>query len=146
MRGINLTRVMLGGLLAGMVINVGETVFNAFLFADQLNAAVAEVNVPRVTGGGVAAFFLIGFGLGIAGVWTYAAIRPRFGPGVGTAMWAGAAVWGMSYAYMAATCAALGLFPPRILVMGAAWGLPEIMAATVAGASIYQEGRVNVTV
>ena len=35
--------------------------------------------------------------LGIASVWLYAAIRPRYGAGAGTAIMAGVAVWVMAH-------------------------------------------------
>ncbi|HJS73658.1 MAG TPA: hypothetical protein VJ921_05180 [Vicinamibacteria bacterium] len=100
---INTGRVILGGLVAGLAMNASE----AFLHAGVLGADGAklvedwkrlglEMDVrPSLL------FWLIGitFVLGILAVWTYAAIRPRFGPGPKTALCAGLAVWAMSYLY-----------------------------------------------
>lgn len=140
MTGINLGRVLLGGLVAGLVINAGEFVFNTLIFADRIQGEVSRLAGHPVTGGRATALLAIQFGLGIGAVWLYAAMRPRFGPGMATGALAGGAAWGMSYGYMAATCIALGIFPGDLLFYGAAWGLPEIVAGTVAGASLYQEG------
>jgi hypothetical protein len=41
----------------------------------------------------MAAHLLWGFVVGIAAIWLYAAIRPRYGPGAATALRAGFAVW-----------------------------------------------------
>lgn len=139
MKGINLPRVMLGGLLTGLVINLGEIVFNTVLIFERLQAEVTALNAPRIGAGGATAFVVINVALGTAAVWLYAAMRPRFGPGTTTAAFAGATAWGLSYMYMAATCIALGVFPGDLLIMGAAWGLPEIVVGTIAGASVYQE-------
>src|SRR5688572_20860368 len=99
MTGINVARVLIGGFVAGLVINIGESVFHAWLFAADLEAALARLNVPPVGGGAIAIFVVLSFALGIATVWLYAAIRPRYGAGVSTALCAGAAVWFFASAY-----------------------------------------------
>ncbi len=99
MHGINLARVVLGGLLAGLVIDVGEFLFNGWLFAADMEAAMRQLNLPPPGGGAIATFLIMGFALGIATVWLYAAIRPRLGPGVSTALCAGATVWFLAYVY-----------------------------------------------
>src|SRR5262245_21541688 len=97
MKEINLVRVLLGGLVAGVVINVGESIFNGVLFAKDVVAAMTRLNLPPVGGSAIPIFLSIGFALGIATVWLYAAIRPRFGPGVATAVRAGGVVWLLAY-------------------------------------------------
>ncbi len=55
------------------------------------------------------------FALGIMAVWTYAAIRPRLGAGVGTAACAGLLVWALSYLYAALYVhAGVLVYPPRL--------------------------------
>lgn len=139
MKRINLARVIVGGLLAGLVINVGEVLFNGVLFAADLNAAMARLNLPPVGGGAVAVLLAMGFVLGIATVWLYAAIRPRFGAGVGTALCAGASVWLLAYVYGSVGYAVMGFFPTRLIAFGIAWELVELLAASVAGAWLYEE-------
>lgn len=139
MTGINLARVVLGGMLAGLVINIGESLFNAWLFADDMAAAIARLNLPPVGGGAIAAFLVLGFALGIVTVWLYAAIRSRFGPGVSTALCAGSAVWFLAYVYPSIGFAVMGLFPTRLIAIGIVWGLGEVLLASVAGAWLYHE-------
>jgi hypothetical protein len=139
MRGINLARVVLGGLLAGLVINIGEFVFNGVLFAADLEAAMAQLNLPPVGPRAIAVFVISGFVLGMLMVWLYAAIRTRFGPGAGTALCAGSTVWFLAYLYPSIGYAALGIFPTRLLAIGVVWGLVELLLASVAGARVYQE-------
>lgn len=143
MKGINLARVILGGLLAGLVINVGEFLFNGVVFASDLNAAMARLNLPPVGAAAVAVFLGMGFLLGIATVWFYAAIRPRFGAGVRTALCAGAAVWLLAYVYGSVGYAVMGFFPTRLIAFGIVWGLVELLAASVSGAWLYQETPVT---
>jgi hypothetical protein len=140
MNRINLARVVLGGLLAGLVINIGESAFNAWLFAADMEAAMARLNLPPVGGGAIAMFLVMGFALGIATVWLYAAIRPRFGAGVNTALCAGATVWFFAYVYPSIGFAVMGLFSARLIAIGLLWGLGEVLIASVAGAWLYREG------
>jgi pimeloyl-ACP methyl ester carboxylesterase len=142
MKGINLARVVLGGLLAGLIVNVGESVFNGWLFAAEMEAALARLNLPPVGGSAIGVFVLLGFSLGIALVWLYAAIRPRFGAGVNTALCAAAAVWFFAYVYPSVGFAVMGLFPTRLIAIGLVWGLGELMLAAVAGAWLYHEATV----
>ena len=139
MTGINVARVLIGGFVAGLVINIGESVFHAWLFAADLEAALSRLNVPPVGGNAIATFVVMGFALGIATIWLYAAIRPRYGAGVNTALCAGAAAWFFASAYPSIGFLAMGLFPTRLTLIGLVWGLVELMVAAVAGAWLYHE-------
>jgi hypothetical protein len=141
---INTARVILGGLIAGLVMNASE----AFLHAGVLGADGAKLLddwkrlglEPDIRPSLV--FWLIGitFVLGILAVWTYAAIRPRFGAGPKTAICAGLAVWAMSYLYAAVYIdAGIVVWPPKLTWLPAAWGLVEIPVATLLGAWVYRE-------
>ena len=44
MNNINLGRVVLGGLLAGLVLNIGEILFNDFVLGTQMKTFLAEHN------------------------------------------------------------------------------------------------------
>jgi hypothetical protein len=139
MSRINLTKVIIGGLLAGLIINIGEFIFNGVLFADEMNQAMVALNKPPVANSMVVWFLLFGFGLGVTLVWLYAAIRPRFGAGVRTAICASLAVWGLAYLYPTLFFLVMQLFPTRMLVIGTVWGLFEVAIAGVAGAWAYTE-------
>lgn len=136
---INMGRVVVGGLLAGLLINVSEAILNGVLFGEENNAALAALNRPPMDNGMIVWFVILGFGLGIVAVWLYAAIRPRFGPGVRTAVLASLAVWVLAYLYPNTFIAVMGLFPTRLMVIGTAWGLVEVVVATIAGAWAYTE-------
>jgi hypothetical protein len=140
MNKINFGRVIIGGLLAGVVINLGEFIFQGVLFGEENNQAMAALGKPPVDPRMVLWFVLFGFGLGITLVWLYAAIRPRLGPGVQTAICAALAVWGLAYLYPNLFFIILDLFPRRLVVLGTVWGLFEIAIAGVAGAWLYKEG------
>jgi hypothetical protein len=137
---INLQRVLIGGLLAGVVINAGEMLFHAVVFKDTMQTAMAALGktVPE-DASRMAYWITFGFLYGIALVWVYAAIRPRFGASVKTAVYAGLVVWLFGGLFNVLGEAPLGLFPRNFYVMGAVWGLIEIPIAAVAGAWLYKE-------
>jgi hypothetical protein len=107
--------------------------------ADQISAALARLNLPPVSGSAVAVFLLSGFLLGIATVWLYAAIRPRFGPGATTAAYAGLFIWLVGYVWGSVGYMMMGIFPLRLILIGTVWGLVELIAAAEAGAWAYRE-------
>lgn len=141
---INMGRVIIGGLVAGLVMNVSEAVLHAGVLAsdgakllEDWKRLGLELDIrPSLL------FWLIGitFVLGILAVWTYAAIRPRFGAGPKTALCAGLAVWAMSYLYAGVYIdAGIVVMPPKLTWLPVAWGLVEIPVATLLGAWVYRE-------
>ncbi len=137
---INWGRVILGGLLAGVVINVVEGISGTIFMEDML-AAMAEHNIsmdqsPTV----MALYLLIGFAYGIFALWLYAAIRPRYGAGAKTAVYAGLAVWFLGYLMASLSFVLLGIFPTQMFAVSSTIGLVEIVGGTVAGAWLYKEG------
>jgi hypothetical protein len=137
--GIKIGRVVLGGLLAGIVINLGETILNLVVVAQAMETTLRDRNLPPVGGTAIAGFVVVAFLLGIVTVWLYAAIRPRFGPGVGTAICAGVFVWFFAYLYGGVAQVLMGMFPAKLVTIATLWGLPEIVIASIAGAWLYQE-------
>jgi len=80
MRTINWGRVLLGGLLAGIVVNVFEYVTNGVVLASDWNAVMQNLG-RQMPKSAVVIFVLMGFLVGITAVWLYAAARPRYGAG-----------------------------------------------------------------
>jgi hypothetical protein len=79
------------------------------------------------------------FLLGIAIVWTYAAVRPRFGPGPRTAVIVGVLAWFMTLVWSGGAQVAMGIMPLHLTLLGLAWGLGELVVASLAGAKLYRE-------
>ncbi|UCC81953.1 MAG: hypothetical protein JSW46_13205 [Gemmatimonadota bacterium] len=139
---INLGRVLLGGLLAGVVLTVLEFVLNGLIVGDQWTAAMESLNRTAPEGAGVMIAYVVwNFLLGIALVWFYAAVRPRFGPGPKTAVITGLAVWFVVWLLMFGGTVIGNVFPTNLVVITVIWELFEVPIATVAGAWLYQEGE-----
>lgn len=131
---INTSKVAVAGLVAGIVSNVlGFLLFGLWLaprFKSEFEAAAPGLGARGETGSAMAWTIIGGFVVGFVLAWLYAAMRPRFGPGAKTAIYAGLVVWVLGFifhidlliygltsmnTYMMATFAAL------IQVLGAAW-------------------------
>jgi hypothetical protein len=136
---INLGRVLLGGFVAGVIINVFEFLLNGVLLADQWPAVMAAINRPTFTMHDIVVFNIVGFVTGIVAVWTYAAIRPRFGAGVMTGVYAGLLTWVTAYALATVTPVMMGVFSHHMALALVIVGLVEIVVATVVGAWLYKE-------
>ncbi len=136
---INIGRVVLGGLLAGVVLNIGEFVLNVALLEEQWKAAMESLNRAQVGDAAVVWFNVWGIVMGIAIVWTYAAMRPRFGAGPKTAIIVGLAVWFMLWVLGFGSSIIMGLYPTNLVLISLVWGLFEVPIATVAGAWLYKE-------
>ena len=137
---INWNRVLLGGLLAGLIINLSEFVLNGVILQKDWADAMKALNRSGdMTGAQIAGFNIWGFGAGIVAVWLYAAIRPRYGAGPRTAAIAGLGVWITAYVLANAGAIILDLFPARMIYLGLAVGLVEVVVGATAGAWVYRE-------
>jgi hypothetical protein len=140
MHRINWTRVMIGGLSAGLVLNILDSIVNNVLLADQWAAAMQALGqTVEPTTVALVVFWIMGFLIGIFAVWLYAAIQPRYGAGPKVAVYAGLSVWFLVYLISSAAPMVLGIFPVGLMVIVIAAGLVEVLAATLLGAWLYRE-------
>jgi hypothetical protein len=139
---INWTRVVAGGLLAGLVMNVSEAALHGGALGADAEALFKSYNVPLTPAPiNIVGLIVMTFVLGIAAVWLYAAIRPRFGPGPRTAICAGLVVWVFAHLWSGVYlgCGFPGLITPKLAWLPVAWGLVEAPVGTLAGAWLYKE-------
>jgi hypothetical protein len=140
MGSIAWNRVFLGGIVAGLIIDLVEWLFNGMLLGAEWRQAMQALGRPMVESTGNMLFYVVlGFGYGIGAVAMYAAIRPRFSPGPITALYAGLGVWVLGYFLPTLMWAPMELFPKRLVASALLIGLAEILIATFAGAWLYQE-------
>ena len=139
MNKINMGRVVLGGLVAGLVISAGNFLLNRVWLRDAMNTELARLHVSEPGSDFIAKVVVATLILGIAIVYLYAAIRPRFGAGVKTAICAGLMAWFFVFLYTGVIFSmALGM-PMGLTVKRTVWGLIEYAIGAVAGAWLYKE-------
>jgi hypothetical protein len=139
MSRINIGRLFLGGLVAGVVANALDYVTNMYLMKEEMDDMVQRLNlVPETVDASFRTWIVVDFILGLLLVFTYAGFRPRFGPGPKTAVVASVTVWAAASA-MVAGFAAMGLFTEQAFIKGAALTLVTSVVAGLVGASLYKE-------
>lgn len=140
MKHTNRSRVLLGGLLAGVVINGIEYIANGVLLKDAWARAMQAMGRPEgFTTGAMGMFIVCGFLLGIASVWLYAAICTRYGAGSNTAIRAGVVAWVLGSLIPNLASYPMGFFPTGLLVIASIIALVEIVLGTIAGSRFYKE-------
>ena len=142
MAGINTGKVIVGGLAAGVVMNVIDFVSNMYIIGDRMKADMEKVN-PMLWANmndmsRMPVFLAVDFILGIMLVWMYAAIRPRFGPGSGTAIKAGVFFWHFGAAFFLYLTEA-GMFSWGTYAFSGVLSLVNMLASAVVGGMLYKE-------
>jgi hypothetical protein len=139
---MNAKRIILGGLAAAVIIAVVETLLFAVVLADAMAAARAEKGVPEASWGGTL-YLVTTIVLGLLLAWLYAAIRPRYGPGPGTALRAGAfmwvATWLIYYVWLAPSGRGLLFLKPGHTAIALAGELTGVLLGALGAAWMYRE-------
>ncbi len=138
---INYGRVALGAFVAGVVANICDSVINGVLMVDDMNRMTSRLNLdPDVVSSQsvLVTWIVVDFLYAFLLVWTYAAIRPRFGPGPKTAMTAGlvivAAVTVVLFGFQQ-----MGVFTLDSFLKSAALSTVTALLAALAGGAVYRE-------
>jgi hypothetical protein len=139
MTDISTGRLVLGSIAAGLVINVVESIMNIFVLAGPMEDLLVSRNLPQLGGAAMGGFILLAFVLGFLLVWTYSAIRPRYGAGPRTALKAGGAVWAAFYMLGIGANWLMGIINLRLFLLSLAYTLPMMLAAGYVGGMVYRE-------
>jgi hypothetical protein len=138
---INIGRVILGGIVAGIVMDLLGYLVDGLMLAQKWSDDMILLGRSEFSTTQLIEFNLLGIVSGLVAIWIYAGIRPRFGAGMMTAIYAGIAVWVLgvllpnaSFMYVTR------LFSRSLTLYTTLGGLVEVVVGTIAGAALYQEG------
>lgn len=141
---INTQKVLIGGVVAGVVLNLIDFITYGFILGDRMTADANAFKpglgdqMAAMSAGQTIGFLLMNFVVGILLVWTYAAIRPRFGPGAKTAIYAAIPFWIfgliLTHGYMSMGIMSSGLWWTYALI----W-LVCLNLGSLAGGRVYTE-------
>jgi hypothetical protein len=139
---INTGKVVTGGLAAGVVLAVLDFLVNGLLLAGANRAAMTALNPTLAesmeSGGTMVVFIITDLVFGLLLVWTYAAIRPRFGPGPKTAVLAGLQVWFVAFLlYFSMTT--MGMWTWGYLATASVAMVVIMLIGAVVGGMLYKE-------
>ena len=139
---INTQKVLIGGLAAGFVMNIIDFVVNMFILGARMRPkrrrSRPHVRVDELTSVMVS-YSWMDFILGIALVWTYAAIRPRFGPGIKTASYAAILFWILGGVFFSGYLHN-GMMSTGLWMSFAVFALVNFLVSAWVGAKLYTEG------
>ena len=135
---INVARVIMAGLAAGVVANVLDFGGGLLLQDDQIAQAQRLGLRPEDLEASFPVWIVVDFVYGLLLAFTYAAIRPRFGPGPPTAIIAGAtlflAITAILFGFMT-----MGMFTQALFFKGAFVSAISTLAASLTAGAIYRE-------
>jgi hypothetical protein len=136
---MNLQRVLLGGLLAGVLVFVSEGILNGVVLADQIQALMASNGLVEASWA-IPAYAASSLLLGLIVAWLYAAMRPRLGAGWTTGAQAGVVVWLTAYVGPTIFFGAMGLaLGAGATMLALGWGLVELILAGAVAGALYKE-------
>lgn len=141
---INNQRVLIGGFAAGIVMNVMDYIANVVIFGERMRAESNAFKpglgdmMSEMTGGTLAGYVIMDFVIGGLLVWTYAAMRPRFGPGAKTAIYVAIVFW-IFGSILTSGFMNMGLMSRGLWLSFGIFYLVALMLASVVGAWVYKE-------
>ena len=139
---INIRKLLVGGLIAGVVLSVIDVAMYGAVLKAPMAVAWKAVGRPTMTDTQrdleVPLSILLDFVVGIFLVWVYAAIRPRFGASPRTALKAGLASWFLA-SVLSAMFSVQGVMPLGVMIIKTLVLLVEYPIAVVIGAKFYSE-------
>ena len=138
---LNVPRIILGGVVAGVLCFIGDGVIHGILLRPYWVQIMANVG-RKVTEDPSHMVYYAAYDLakGLVGVWLYAAIRPRFGPGPRTAVIAAVVTWVLVIPIALLGLIPSGFFGRRFALAWSIQGLVVMVIAIVIGAWLYREG------
>jgi hypothetical protein len=141
---INTKRIIIGGLAAGLVLNILDFVMNGVIFADRMkteaNAFKAGLGdtMAAMDSKTIAGYVIMDFVIGMLVAYLYAAMRPRFGAGAKTSIIAALILWVFG-TIVSAGFLNMGIMSSGLwLSFGVAYLVSLVITALVAGA-LYSE-------
>ena len=138
MNAMNVQRIVLGGIVAGVICYLGDAVVHGVLLSQTWQEIAATLKLPQGDGG-MAWFAVYDLIKGVAAVLLYALIRPRLGAGPRTAVIAGLLTWGLCIPLPLAGLIPIHFFGRKFALLWSIYGLFPVVIGAVAGAALYRE-------
>ncbi len=138
---MSLKRVVLAGLLAGLVLNIGEAVLHGIVLAAATAEAMAALGRDGTSSPlGLSLLIGITFVQGLVGLWLYALLAARGVTRGRAAIVAGLALWILSAVYAAIYFGAgfPGVLAASVVWWPVAWEAVEFPLAIFVGALVFR--------
>jgi hypothetical protein len=131
--------IVIGGLVAGAVLAVIDIVMYGAILKAPMEQAMKVLPKPRIVEWQLPWYISLDVVAGIALVWLYAALRPRFGAGWATGAKAGVAGWFFASLWTTLVQWPMNLMPLNLTVIILGIALVQWTLASVLGAKFYRD-------
>ncbi len=139
---MNTSKVLVGGIVAGIVLNVIDwlvyTKLIAAQMAAQMDAFKPGLSAAMMSGNAITIYVITDFIYGLLIVWTYAAVRPRLGPGPRTAATVAGLFW-LYGIFINSNMLISGMMNYNLFWMTSLITLITLIIGAVAGSALYTE-------
>jgi len=125
-------------------MNVVDYLANGVIFAEQMTAEANAFKpglgdmLAQMDGKALTGLIIMDFIVGGLLVWVYAAMRPRFGPGIKTAVYTALVFW-IFGAIMTSGYMHIGMMSTGLWMSFGVVYLVALLLASIAGAWVYKE-------
>ena len=141
MSRINYGRVLLGGLAAGVVANLCDTIIGMFIMADDMQRMVQRLGLDQRAVNGVSTmttWIIVDFIYATVIVWTYAVAIPRLGAGPKTAITVGLVIYGVVTAVLLGF-QTMGIFTIDSFIKNSILSFVSAVLVSWTGAKVYRD-------
>ena len=141
MSNVHWGRFILGALIVAAICFISDGYLHQSLVDGQWDAVVAALGVTMPEHAGFTMIWFVVFeaGRGFLTMYVYVLLRPRLGPGVKTATWAGVVAW-VAYSLTGpAQFIPLGFYSESLWISVGLYQLVFSIIAAIVGAAPYQE-------
>jgi hypothetical protein len=130
-------RFILSGLLAGLILNLGDFYLNGMILHHAWEAAMSSLHRDPIGIKMMLMFSLMNFVPGMIIIWLYLVFSARFGRGYKTAIITGIVFWFLTYFWGYLANYLMDLYPFKIVWISVVWGFFQLTLATLAGSISY---------
>jgi len=138
MKSINLKSVFTSGLIAGIIINVSGLSMIPVV-GNKMSDVLSNLGLPPLSGLSIVFLIFVSIVLGILLVFLYAVLKPHLGSKIKTVIISSLIVWFISYFLNNLSLVVYGFMPIGLVIIGAVWGLGELLMASIVGSKLYKE-------
>jgi hypothetical protein len=137
---INVKSAFTSGFVAGIIIIIIGFGLVPIL-GNQMNEVLESRSLPPLSTGAMGFFAFVSITFGISVIWLYALIQSRFKSKIKAAVVAAIIFWFFAYFLPNAALVAYGFMPYSLSAIGTAWGVLEVLIASIVGSRLYKEVR-----
>jgi len=138
MKSVNLKSVLITGFISGIIILISALSMVPAV-GNEMDEILAGRGLPPLSNWAMVFFCFVSISNGILLVFLYSILKPLFVSRIKTAIISSLIVFFFGYFLSNASLVAYGFMPLKFTIIGTAWGLGELLLASLVGSRLYKE-------